>query len=58
MSCFSAKVYIAVRIHGAIFLRRVRLYMLIFMLRLMFATLCFEKNQNSKIHVMFIINIT
>ena len=43
---------------GAIFLRRFRLYMLSFMFRFMFANICFEKNQNSKIHVMFIINIT
>ena len=29
-------------------------YMLSFMFRFMFANICFEKNQNSKIHVMFI----
>ena len=43
---------------GAIFLCRFRLYVLSFMFRFMFANICFEKNQNSKIHVMFIINIT
>ena len=43
---------------GAIFLRGFRLYMLSFMFRFMFANICFEKNQNRKIHVMFIINIT
>ena len=43
---------------GAIFLCRFRLYKLSFMFRFMFANICFEKNQNSKIHVMFIINIT
>ena len=40
----------------AIFLRQFRPYMLSFMFRFMFANICFEKN--SKIHVMFIINIT
>jgi hypothetical protein len=30
----------------------------VFMFRSMFANICFEKNQNSKIHVMFIKNIT
>ena len=44
--------------YGAIFLHRFRLYMLSFMFRFMFANICLEKNQNSKIHVMFIINIT
>ena len=44
--------------NGAIFLRWFRLYMLSFMFRFMFANICNEKNQNSKIHVMFIINIT
>ena len=43
---------------GAIFLRRFRLYILSFKFIFMFANICFEKNQNSKIHVMFIINIT
>ena len=43
---------------GAIFLRRFMFYILSFMFRFMFANICFEKNQNSKIHVMFIINIT
>ena len=43
---------------GAIFLRRFRPYILSFMFRFMFANICFEKNQNSKIHIMFIINIT
>ena len=43
---------------GAIFLCCFKLYMLSFMFRFMFANICFEKNQNSKIHVMFIINIT
>ena len=33
--------------------------MLSFMIRFMFANICFEKkNQNRNIHVMFIINIT
>ena len=49
---------VCLRLTGAIFLRRFRLYMLSFMFRFMFANICFEKNQNSKIHVMFIINIT
>ena len=39
---------------GAIFLRWFRLYMLSFMFRFMFENICFEKNQNIKIHVMFI----
>ena len=39
---------------GPIFLRRFRLYVLSFMFRFMFANICFEKNQNIKIHVMFI----
>ena len=39
---------------GAIFLLRFRLYVLSFMFRFMFANICFEKNQNIKIHVMFI----
>ena len=43
---------------GAIFLRRFRLYVLSFMFRFMFANICFEKNENSEIYVMFIINIT
>ena len=44
--------------YGPIFLRRFRLYVLSFMFRFMFANICFEKNQNIKIYVMFIINIT
>ena len=44
--------------NGAIFLRWFRLYMLSVMFRFMFANICFNKNKNSKIHVMFIINIT
>ena len=44
--------------YGPIFLRRFRLYVLSFMFRFMFANICFEKNQNMKIYVMFIINIT
>ena len=40
--------------YGAIFLHQFRLYMLSFMFRFMFANTCFEKNQNIKIHVMFI----
>ena len=43
---------------GPIFLRLFRLYVLSFMFRFMFVNICFEKNQNSKIYVMFIINIT
>ena len=43
---------------GVIFLRRFRLYVLPFTFRFMFANICFEKNQNSKIHVTFMINIT
>ena len=43
---------------GPIFLRRFRLYVLSFMFRFMFANICFEKNENSKIYVMLIINIT
>ena len=43
---------------GPIFLRQFRLYVLSFMFRFMFANICFEKNQNIKIYVMFIINIT
>ena len=39
---------------GPIFLRRFRLYVLSFILRFMFANICFEKNQNNKIHFMFI----
>ena len=42
----------------AIFLNRFRLYILSFMFRFMFANICFEKNQNSKIRVMFIEKIT
>ena len=45
-------------IFGPIFLRRFKLYMFSFKFGFMFANLCFEKNQNSKIYVMFIINIT
>ena len=40
--------------NGPIFLRRFRLYVLFFMFRFMFVNICFEKNQNIKIHVMFI----
>ena len=40
--------------YGPIFLRRFRLYVLSFMFRFMFVNICFEKNQNIKIHVMFI----
>ena len=47
----------ASKIYGAIFLRRFRLYILSFTFRFMFANICFEKNQNRKIHVMFITNI-
>ena len=43
---------------GPIFLRRFKLYMFSFTFGFMFANICFEKNQNSKIYVMFIINIT
>ena len=43
---------------GRIFLRRFKLYVLSFMFWFMFANIRFEKNQNRKIHVMFIINIT
>ena len=43
---------------GAIFLCRFRLYVLSFMFRFMFANICFEKNENSKIYVTLIINIT
>ena len=43
---------------GPIFLRRFRLYVLSFMFRFMLANICFEKNENSKIYVMLIINIT
>ena len=39
---------------GPIFLRRSRLYVLSFMFRFMFANICFEKNQNIKVHFMFI----
>ena len=39
---------------GASFLRWFRLYVLSFMFRFMFVNICFEKNQNIKIHVMFI----
>ena len=44
-------------IYGPIFLRRFRLYVSSFMFRFMFANICFEKNENSKIYVMLIINI-
>ena len=44
-------------LNGPIFLRRFRLYVLSFMFRFMFANICSEKNQNSKIYVMFIINM-
>ena len=44
--------------YGPIFLRRFRLYVLSFMFRFMLANICFEKNENSKIYVMLIINIT
>ena len=44
--------------YGPIFLRRFKLYMFSFTFGFMFANICFEKNQNSKIYVMFIINIT
>ena len=43
---------------GPIFLRRFRLYVLSFMFRFMLGNICFEKNENSKIYVMLIINIT
>ena len=43
---------------GPIFLRQFRLYVLCFMFRFMFANTCFEKNENSKIYVTLIINIT
>jgi hypothetical protein len=43
---------------GPIFLRRFKVYMFSFTFWFMFANICFEKNQNSKIYVMFIINIT
>ena len=43
---------------GPIFLRRFKLYMFSFTFGFMFANICFEKNQNGKIYVMFIINIT
>ena len=43
---------------GPIFLRRFKLYTFSFTFGFMFANICFEKNQNSKIYVMFIINIT
>ena len=45
-------------INGPIFLHRFKLYMFSFMFGFMFANICFEKNQNSKIYVTFIINIT
>ena len=45
-------------INGPIFLRRFKLYMFSFTFGFMFANISFEKNQNSKIYVMFIINIT
>ena len=40
--------------NGPSFLLRFRLYVLSFMFRFMFVNICFEKNQNIKIHVMFI----
>ena len=40
---------------GPIFLRRFKLYMFSFTFEFMFANICFEKNKNSKIFVMFII---
>ena len=43
---------------GPIFLHRFKLYMFSFTFGFMFANICFEKNQSSKIYVMFIINIT
>ena len=43
---------------GPIFLCRFKLYMFSFTFGFMFANICFEKNQNSKIYVMFMINIT
>ena len=43
---------------GPIFLCRFKLYMFSFTFGFMFANICFEKNQNSKIYVMFIITIT
>ena len=48
----------AICITGPIFLGRFKLYMFSFTFGFMFANICFEKNQNSKIYVMFIINIT
>ena len=48
----------AVCITGPIFLRRFKLYMFSFTFGFMFANIYFEKYQNSKIYVMFIINIT
>ena len=54
--CFVKKTcYICYHDNGPIFLRRFRLYVLSFMFRFMFANIYFEKDQNSKIHVMFII---
>ena len=44
--------------YGPIFLRRFKLYMFSFTFGFMFANIYFEENQNSKIYVMFIINIT
>ena len=41
-------------INEPIFLRRFKLFMLSFMFYCMFANICSEKNQNGKIHVMFI----
>ena len=43
-------------INGPIFLHRFKLYMFSFMFGFMFANTCFEKNQNRKIYIMFIIN--
>jgi hypothetical protein len=55
---YLVQIFIAIQLNGPIFLRRFRLYVLSFMFRFMFANICFEKNENSKIYVMFIINIT
>ena len=52
------KFVIGIKHIGPIFLHRFRLYVLSFMFIFMFANICFEKNQNSKIHVTFMINIT
>ena len=57
-TCHFLCTFIFIKIMEQFFLRRFRLYMLSFMFRFMFANICFEKNQNSKINVMFVINIT